>query len=449
MRKLLAIIRREYVQRVRSRFFVVATIAGPLMMAAFTVGPVYMAGIRAGGPKRIAIVDQTGKLSDRLREALMNTLPADDENDREEAPFRLNSNQQDQLRRTTRFGEQRFFVETIDTAAKPLEQIKHQMNQRINRGELDFYIIIPPDIFRTGKAELYGRNTGDAFTRQTVGARLSAAVQNQRLAEERIPQNVVRELNRRVDLTSTKVSTSGEEKDSGAGLFLVFTFGFLMYVTTLMYGQMVLGAVIEEKETRIAEVLFASVKSFPLMMGKLIGVSLVALTQLAIWGAAVLALTIFAAARLTGRDAAFTLPHVPAVVFVYFVVYFLLGYFLYATIYAVVGSMVTTAQEGGQLSLPVVFLLVASIYFAFPVMRAPNSSLAFWASMFPFFAPIAMMVRIVTETPPLWQIALSIAISLTCIVGLTWVTARVYRVGMLMTGKRATIPELWRWVRQP
>ncbi len=134
--------------------------------------------------------------------------------------------------------------------------------------------------------------------------------------------------------------------------------------------------------------------------------------------------------------------------FVYFAVFFLMGFFIYATVYAVVGSMVTTTQEGGQLALPVVLMLVSGLYLSFNIIRSPSSPLAFWASMFPFFAPITMLVRIVTETPPLWQILLSLAIGFVTIVGLVWLASRIYRVGMLMYGKKATIPEVWRWVRQ-
>ena len=177
-------------------------------------------------------------------------------------------------------------------------------------------------------------------------------------------------------------------------------------------------------------------------MGKLIGVSLVALTQLSIWAIAFLSLS----AWLAGSS--FTVPHIPPLVFVYFVIFFLMGYFIYATVYAVVGSMVTTTQEGGQLALPIVLLLVMGFYLSFNIIRSPSSSLAFWASMFPFFAPITMLVRIVTETPPLWQILLSLGIGIATAVGLIWLASRIYRVGMLMTGKKATIPEVMRWVRQ-
>jgi ABC-2 type transport system permease protein len=217
-----------------------------------------------------------------------------------------------------------------------------------------------------------------------------------------------------------------------------------------MYGQVVLGAVIEEKETRIAEILFSSIRSFPLMLGKLIGVSLVALTQFAIWGLALAAFSLYGAAALSGRGlpAGFQL-NIPASVYAYLVLFFLLGYFIYATVYALVGSMVTTTQEGGQLAMPIILVLVMGFYMAFPVIRSPGSPFAFWVSLVPFFAPITMLIRIVTQTPPFWQIALSLVIGFATVGLLLWLAARVYRVGMLMYGKRATIPEVLRWIRRP
>jgi len=447
MRKFLAVIKREYVQRVRTRMFVAATVLGPLVMVLFAVVPPYITGIKAGGPTRIAVVDESGKLYERFRDSLVGSRDEDDE-EQNSLSLQANSNQWERMNRTAQLSEQGFAVEPVEVDGKSLEEIKFQLNERVRKGDLDVYVVIPKDILTTGKAEFYGRNTGDVFTRDTVESRLSNAVREERLAEERVPQNVLNELNRRVSLTSTRISERGEEKDSGGGFYVVFAFGFLIYLTTVLYGQMVLGAVIEEKETRIAEILFSSVRSFPLMMGKLIGVSLVALTQLAIWGLAFVLFTIFGVGMLAAQGVTISLPHIPAMMFVYLGLYFLLGYFIYATIYALVGSMVTTVQEGGQLALPVTLLLVAGFCLAFPVIRSPNSSLAFWASMFPFFAPITMLVRIVTETPPLWQIVLSLLIGFGTVVLLIWLTSRIYRVGMLMYGKKASIPEVLRWVRQ-
>ena len=442
MMKFLAVIKREYLQRVRTKFFIVSTVMGPVVLGLFAVFPVYIANMSFGGATRLAVIDQSGKVYD----AFQNALTTDDTEDVDSTDENTTSSPQTQ--RNARLGRQKFETELVSLNGRTLEEAKHDLNERVRANELDGYVIIPKDILGDGKPEFYGRSTGDIFTRETLADNLSRAVREQRLAENKIDQSVLREASRRVTLVSTKISDRGEEKVSGSGFTLVFSFGLLIYVAVLLYGQTVLGAVIEEKETRIAEMLFSSMRSFPLMMGKLVGVSLVALTQLSIWAIAFSVLAGFGVSMAAARGVPSNIPRVPPMVLVYFLLFFLLGYFIYATVYALIGSMVTTVQEGGQLAIPVVLMLVAGFYFVFPIIRSPNSSLAFWASMFPFLAPITMMVRITTETPPAWQIILSLTIGFVTVVGLVWLASRIYRVGMLMYGKKATIPEVWRWVRQ-
>ena len=448
MRKLFAVIKREYLQRVRTKFFIVATILGPLMLALFTIVPVYIASINVGGSTRLAVIDLSGKLYPGFHEALTNDEDETAQDNANSAGAAMNSNQQERMRRNPQVSGQRFEAELVSLNGRTLEEVKRELNDRVRANELDGYVIIPADILADGKAEFYGRNTGDVFTRDAVTDRLSRAVRELRLAENKIDQRVLREASRRVSLISTKISARGEEKVSNNGFMFVFSFGLLIYMSVLLYGQVVLGAVIEEKETRIAEILFSSMRSFPLMIGKLVGVSLVALTQLSIWALAFLLFAAFGVGVMAAQGVAINLPHVQPIIFVYFVLFFLLGYFIYATIYALIGSMVTTTQEGGQLAMPIVLMLVAGFYFVFPIIRSPNSSLAFWASMFPFLAPITMMVRITTETPPAWQILLSLTIGFATVIGLVWLASRIYRIGMLMYGKKATIPEVWRWIRQ-
>jgi len=446
MKKFFAVIKREYLQRVRTKFFVVTTLVGPLMFALFGIVPLYIARMNIGGPTRLAVIDQSGKVYDRFREALLQTV--DEDEDDELDGERTDPNQQEQMQRKPSFGRTHFEVELVPSSGRPLEELKRELNERVRRNELDGYVVITADILSDGKAEFFGRNTCDIFTRGAVADRLTRAVREERLAENKIDQQVLREAGRRVSLASTKISSRGEERVSGTGLMFVLSFGVLIYVSVMLYGQMVLAAVLEEKETRIAEVLFSSMRSFPLMMGKLIGVSMVALTQLTIWGLAFLLFAAFGVGMAAAQGVPVNLPHVSPMIVVYFLLFFLMGYFIYATIYALIGSMVTTTQEGGQLAMPIVLMLVAGFYFLFPIIRSPNSPLAFWASMFPFLAPITMMVRITTETPPAWQIFLSLAIGFATVVGLVWLTSRVYRVGMLMYGKKASIPEVWRWVKQ-
>jgi ABC-2 type transport system permease protein len=185
------------------------------------------------------------------------------------------------------------------------------------------------------------------------------------------------------------------------------------------------------------------------MLGKLIGVSLVALTQLGVWGIALAGFALYGVGMLAAAGMPVALPQIGVATVIWFALFFLLGYFLYATIYALVGSMVTTTQEGGQLAVGIVVLLVIGFYLAFPVIRSPDSPFAFWVSMVPFFSPITMTVRIVTQSPPVWQILLALLIGFATVILLMWLAARIYRIGMLMHGKKASIPEVLRWVRQP
>lgn len=447
MRKFLAIVKREYIQRVRSRMFVLITILGPLVISFFGIAPALIFSIQAGGPLKIAVVDQTGTLYRHFSDSVSENGQPQARQD----PVNANILNKNAGQRFDEMGEQRrnsFELEEVSANGRSLEQIKKELDARVLAKELDGYLIFPADLLKGGNPEYFGRNTGDVLTTKFLKEALSRAVRQQRLADANIDVKVVQQLSEPVELEATKVSATGGVADRGEGFALVFGAGFIMYLTILMYGQMILGSVIAEKETRISEILFSSVRPFTLMIGKLVGVSLVALTQLAIWGLAFLAFAAFGVSLLAARGVPLHVPNVPFINFVYFGVFFLLGYFIYSTIYALIGSMVTTAQEGGQLSMPVVLLPLMGFYLFLPVSRSPDSSLAFWVSMFPFFSPMTMLTRIVTQTPPLWQIVLSLALGFGTVGLLTWLAARIYRVGMLMAGKKATIREVIRWVRQ-
>ncbi|HEY0077288.1 MAG TPA: ABC transporter permease [Pyrinomonadaceae bacterium] len=449
MNKFLAVVKREYVQRVRSRMFVVATVLGPVMLLLFTVVPALIASIKTGGPTRIAVVDESGKLYERVRQSILHGR--EEEGEAEPATVAANTANESQQQRIERAGsaiQQSFDVQQVKTDGGSLEDLRRQLDERVRRDELDGYLILPRNILEGGEAEYHARNTGDVFTRGHVKQRLTYAVRDQRMAERNIQPSIMRDINSPVRMKTTKAGEGGGREDSGQGFYLVFAVGFIIYLTILMYGQVILAAVIEEKETRIAEILFSSVRAFPLMMGKLIGVSLVALTQFAIWGVVFAVFALYGVGMLAAQGMSVSIPQIPLPLVVYFFLFFLLGYFIYSTVYALVGSMVTTAQEGGQIALPIIFLLVIAFYLAFPVIRSPNSSFAFWVSMFPFFSPITMLVRIVTQTPPFWQIALSLALGFGTVVLLMWLAGRIYRTGMLMYGKRASIPEVLRWIRQ-
>jgi ABC-2 type transport system permease protein len=430
MRKFLAVVKREYLQRVRAKMFIVTTILLPMIMSLFGVVPIVILNIDAGSPMRVAVVDETGKMYEHLNQAVISDESRQEEtNDQRRRPFA------------------NFILEPIDPN-QPAEQIRAELERRLQEREIDGYLHLPPNFLATGQVEYFNRNPGDLISMRTLESALNRAVREQRLDEAKVDIRTREELFKPVNVQAIKVGAAGQERDSGGSFALVFGIGFVMYLSILLYGQVILGAVIEEKETRIAEILFSSVKPFTLMMGKLVGVSLVALTQLTIWALAFSAFALYGVNLLASKGINANIPRIPFSHYIYFGLFFLLGYFIYATIYALVGSMVTTAQEGGQLAMPIILILVVSFYLFFPVSRSPDSPFSFWVSMIPFSAPVAMLVRIVTQTPPFWQIALSLFIGFGSVLVIMWVASRVYRVGMLMYGKRASIPEALRWARQ-
>ena len=437
MKKFLTIVKREYMQRVRTKMFIVSTVLLPAVMSLFGLVPAIILSIETP-PMRVAVVDQTGRMYSQIRQSLFSDQP---EADAQSA----NAGAQ---RTTPRRGFSRFVMEEVNAGNQSLDQIRANLDQRLQSRELDGYVILPPEFLSQGKAEFVNRNPGDVFSPRVLQSAINRATREQRLIDANVDSQTRQELFKPVELQTAKIGTGGQERDSGNRFALVFGIGFVMYLAILMYGQIVLGAVIEEKETRIAEILFSSVKPFALMMGKLVGVSLVALTQLAIWALAFSAFALYGARALASQGMNANIPSIPFSHYIYFGLFFLLGYFIYATIYALVGSMVTTAQEGGQLAMPIILILVISFYLFWPVSRSPDSPFSFWVSMFPLSAPVAMLVRIVTQTPPFWQIALSLVIGFSSVLLIMWVAARIYRVGMLMYGKRASIPEAIRWARQ-
>src|ERR1044072_7854987 len=357
----------------------------------------------------------------------------------------MNQNSRGRVEQAAKAIPQGFEVEEVSKEGHTLEEVKAQLDERVARDELNGYLILPQNVLDGGEVEYRTRNVGDVFSMGQVKNALTRAVRDARLDARGVGPEVMRAVNQPVKMKTTKAGGDGEVADRGQGFFLVFGVGFIIYLTILMYGQVVLGAIIEEKETRIAGILFSSVRPFTLMSGKLVGVSRVALTQVAIWGVAFVGL----GAYLAERGAGVSIPQVSLGVYACIVLFFLMGYFIYATLYALVGSMVSTSQECGHLAMPIILLLVVGFYLAFPVIRSPNSSFAVWVSLVPFFAPITMLIRIVAQEPPFWQIALSLGLGFATVAAMLWLAGRVYRVGMLMYGKRATIPEMLKWVRQP
>jgi len=449
MRKFLAVVKHEYKKVVLKWSFIVSTLLLPIILAFSTIVPALIFSIK-GEPTRITIVDQSGKIAPRLKENLSaERMSARVEEIAKDSLTNLDASQQEQMKRSAEQFSTPFVFTDYNFAEKSLEQIRRELGEKITAKELEAYLIIPNNLDAVdAKYEFRSRKAGDFGGERNLRDALNEAVRSERLAGANISEVQLKNLSRNVDFDAKSLDEKGDEKDSDSVYIASLIIGLMIYILLQIYGQMIMSAVVEEKETRIAEILFSSAKPFELMMGKLVGVGLAGLTQLAIWIISALVLVGIGIAQMSAAGMSISIPNISPLMVVYFFIFFLLGFFIYASIFALIGSMVTTVQEGGQFAILPIILLIVGFYFSLAVMRDANSSLSFWVSIAPFFAPITMPVRILGETPPFWQIALSIFVNAVTIAGLVWLAARVYRVGMLMYGKRATIPEVWKWIRQ-
>jgi ABC-2 type transport system permease protein len=450
MRKFLAVTKREYFKIVWTKTFIVSTILAPVFMAVVSFAPMLMLTLK-GNAVRLVIVDPSGSIAGRIRENLSPEKQYEKYKEATEESFKnINATQDEKLKHSAQQIGGNFVFEDFDAAGRSDEQIRQELADRIKQKSLDAYLIIPPNYEAPdAKFEFFARNTGDFVVNEVLDKALEEAVRSERLAKANISEDLLKEINQKIDLSITKISEKGEEKDAGFVVFAVsFIIGILIYVTLAIYGAAILQAIIEEKETRVSEVLFSSAKPFELMLGKLLGVGLAGLTQVGIWVFSGLILATSGLAVLNAGGVPTAMPNLSPLFIVYFLIFFLVGFFIYSTIYALIGAMVTSAQEGQQLAFPPVLILMVGFFSMFAVIRDPNSAFAFWVSIAPFTAPIVMPVRILIETPPFWQIALSLLLNVLTVLGLVWVAAKVYRIGMLMYGKRATVPEMWRWIWQ-
>ena len=449
MKKFIAVVKHEYKKIVLRWAFLIGTLIFPLIAAGFAVVPALIFSIK-GEPTRIVVYDQSGRIAPRLKENLSSEKMAERAKQAAKDSLKEISVQQDEkLKRDMSQFQDSFNFVDYPANGKPVETVRNELGEKIAAGELDAYLIIPENFSQNGaNYEFYSRKAGDFIINETLRDALNTAVRSQRLADANISEESLKSLSRNVNLSIKKVDNKGSEKDDDGGFWSGFIIAFMIYLNLAIYGQMIMATVVEEKETRVSEILFSSAKPFELMMGKLVGVGLAGMTQFAIWIGSAAILIAIAIPYLGSNGFDFSLPTITISIIIYFLIYFLLGFFIYASIFALIGSMVTNVQEGGQFAFFPIMLMLGGFYFCLAVVRDPNSTLSFWASIVPFIAPMTMPVRIISETPPFWQILLSISVNLLAIAALIWLASRVYRVGMLMYGKRATIPEVWKWIRQ-
>lgn len=409
-----AVVRREYLQRVRTKSFVFGTVAVPLIMILLIVIPIVIAEGSDDEERHMVIVDGTGVLTERLEPEL------------------------DEL------------GWTVDPEPWT-EDVEDRLRQRAADGEILGFLVLDDETLQEGIATFQTTSRPTPVRALTLRGAITRAAMEYRLEESGGAESILSGGELRIELLSD--APGADPDDDGPQFAIAYIGAMILYMVILIYSVAVMRATLEEKTSRIVEVIVASMKPWHLLLGKVLGVGAVSLTQLSIWilaGALALAAGIptLMSARpdLTGLvDLQTALPGLGMAAL--FACFFILGFFMYSGIYAAVGAMCNTDEEANQAQFPVVLLLVGPIIMVTPIIQDPSATWATAASLFPLFSPILMWARVAGGGVPAWQIGLSFVLMGFAIVAIAWVAGRIYRVGILMTGKRPTLPELWRWVR--
>lgn len=449
MNKISVIIRREYVTRVRKKSFIIMTVLAPLLMAAIFILPTVFMMNQGGEHKKIAVVEDN---SDLFKGVVPNTKDAE-------------------------------FIYLENTK---VEDLKKSFE---NSGYYGILWISPELVNTPNAVELISKQQPPIGLLQHIENSLKKEIERQKLLAFKIDNldDIMKNIETNVSIQTINIDSTGAVKKTSTGIAmaLAYIFGFLMYMLVFIFGAQVMRGVIEEKTSRVVEVIISSVKPVQLMLGKIVGIALVGLTQFLIWIFLTVAIiTVLKTTLLSKNDMTEITQNVPqnvmagsqtvavstqqadvspklaefsrlfdsamnqpwVLIIICFIFYFITGYLLYASVFAAIGSAVDNETETQQFMLPVTIPIILALMVAMGTMQNPESSLSFWCSMIPLTSPIVMMARILFGVP-YWQIAISMIIMLVTFAGFVWMAAKVYRTGILMYGKKTSWKEMWKWLR--
>lgn len=449
-RNIKTIISREYMTRVKKKSFLLTTFLVPILFAAICILPSVIMFMAKDTGKKVAVVDQSGIVM----------------------PYLVDTDA----------------VEYEDHSTEPVDSMK----ARFETLGLDALVVVSPldSVAKTVSVASYSPKPLSMELKEGVQSKVNDAVENYRLALYDITdlKQIMEDVKSDVSMATYTLDESGEEKITSSEVYMIISMvlSIIIYMFIAMFSGMVMQSVIEEKSSRVVEVLVSSVKATELMFGKIIGVACVALTQFFLWIVLTLLLVggfsafigfdslmgdpaqteqmMDMTAQMGGVDVAdmtaamaeeegmgavlSTLKDIDWVQMVLaFIVYFALGYLLYASFFAAIGSAVENEADTNQLQMPVTVPLMLAFFVAIYAFNAPDSPIVWWCSMIPFTSPIVMLARIPFGVP-MWELALSIVLLLATFVACGWASAKIYKIGILMFGKKTTFKDLWKWLRQ-
>jgi ABC-2 type transport system permease protein len=434
MRNILLIARREYLERVRSKSFLIMTVLVPVLMIGLTVGPsMLMFKLMNEGSKHFVVVASRQSVGDAIRDQLSDT--------QERESKKAAAAKEKSLRRGEGVPPSHATID-VDTNTSVAEIAA--LTEKVRNKELDGLIVATDDAVAAHKLTYITRDVSSFIQTSILEQGIGEALRRETLKAKGLSEPEIENVFERTELETQNAVEGGPAAGNPQVMFFgSFTMVMILYMSLLLYGINVMRSVLEEKTSRIMEVMLSVAQPKEMMAGKILGVGSVGLTQLAIWTGTASAL---AAAGLGVAGVPITQILSPKLLAA-FVVFFLLGYTLYSTLYAAIGAMVNSEQEAQQIQFLVLIPIIAAIAIAFPVLQNPNSQVAIWASMIPFTAPIIMFIRLAVQAPPWWQVGLSIALTVATIYGLIVLCGRIYRIGILMYGKKPTLPEIMKWIK--
>ena len=436
MSRIAPIIKREFTEAVGSKAFLIGTILGPLLIFGLFGLQFLVIAKGGGGSHRITILDATGRgIGDRVVQRLTG--------DRGDMPSFISRAE--------------YELTVTPAAAGDREMLSDQLSERVVAKELDGFLWIPADVMTSNTVEYEGSNATNSQVTNGLENAVERVVQSERLREAGINEDVMGTALHSIDMNIAKTGDEGEVGNPIAAIMLSFGMAFAIYIVVIMYGQSIMTSVQEEKRDRIVELIVSSVRARDLLVGKVMGIGAAGVLQMLIWVAAA-GLLLTQGALIAGAAGANEqtlqaitqegiLPSVPLSVGIGFVLYFAGGFFLFATLFAVIGAIVTNAQEAQQFVFPVLMPFVLGLFIAMPAAENPNSSVAVIGSLVPFTSPMVMPVRMSVAGVDWPQLVLSLVLLYATAFATIWLAGKIYRIAIFATGQKPTARELYRWMK--
>jgi ABC-2 type transport system permease protein len=410
--KSLTIIKKEYKMIVKKKSFLISTILTPIIMAGFIFLPMLITKV-GRGIKNIAIADLSGMIQTEFIQ------------------------KSQKVQKTLKF-------HAVESKNQTRDNLIGVYKKKILDKEVDGFLLIPKEIKKTRQISFFALNISDFETNKYIGSAVQKIISRQILDEQQIDPEIVEEATRSINFETFKVKKDRVTKASSGMEYLMSIFMLTILFSIIMaYGQLIMRGVLEEKSNRIIEILISSTNTRSLFYGKIIGIGLAGLTQVALW--ILIGFIFFSQTSFDINEN--ILSFISLELAIYFVIFFILGYFMYSILFSLVGASVNTDQEAQQFAAPITYLLIIPFILGIMVTQNPNSVPVVIASLFPLFSPTLMFMRIGVAIPSFFQILLSIILCILTIMFMAWLGAKIFRTGLLMYGKKPSIKEILKWIR--